>query len=103
MAKVTYKVLPGKVITGQHKVYVAGESYPDTEACGDMAQAVKDGTVEIVRPVMPATTPAAETEDGLDLGAETGDEGKDQEPPTMGAGAQKRGGGRPPGKKGGGQ
>ncbi len=41
-----YKVLPGKMITGKHRVYKAGEFLPASESCGDMAAAIKDGIVE---------------------------------------------------------
>lgn len=48
MAKIepNYKVLPGKMITGKHRVYKAGEFVPASEMCGDIDQAVKDGVVE---------------------------------------------------------
>ena len=43
-----YEVLPGKQITGLHKVYREGETFSDREACGDMVFAVKEKIVKKV-------------------------------------------------------
>lgn len=84
---VKYKVMPGKKITGMHRVYREGQVFPETEAVGDMDAAVKDGIVTVVKESKAKTKEAAPDDDG---GKDSGDS------PTAGGGVQKKseGGGK---------
>lgn len=89
---VKYKVMPGKKITGMHRVYREGQVIPETEAVGDMDAAVKDGIVTVVKEAKakPKETAPKETAPEDDAGKDSGDG------PTAGGGVQKKseGGGK---------
>ena len=77
-----YRVLPGQRITGRHVVYEQGEIFPEAEAVGDIAHAIKRGVIEEVKePKKKAPKPSSETKsNGGDNGGKqneldpTGDE-----------------------------
>jgi len=78
---VKYKVMPGKKITGMHRVYREGQVFPETEAVGDIDAAVKDGIVTVVKEVKTKPKEAAPDDDS---GKDSGDG------PTAGGGVQKK-------------
>lgn len=80
-----YKVLPGKRITGRHQVYKAGDTFPASEACGDMDYAVKE---KIVKVVEPKSAPKEEKK-----AEKKSDKGDDKDPDAMGNGPGKKDGG----------
>ena len=49
MAVKSYKVKEDKKYTGKHRVYVAGEVFPESEIFGSAEKAVQNGVIEIVK------------------------------------------------------
>jgi hypothetical protein len=96
-----YLVQKGHMLTGKHRVYVAGENMPEEELCGDWQGSIKDGVIVEVGTAptpqaaqAPAREPPGASDSAEGEGSATAAGGSS--PPPTGSGAQKKG------KKGGG-
>jgi len=54
----SYRVQPGHMLTGQHRVYEAGETIPEAELAGDWENSIKRGAIVEIAPAAPAAAKA---------------------------------------------